>query len=128
MQQTQVQWVADRAQLRKLKMDHPAWSIAQLVEATRHSRNWVKKWLKRFKQAPADDEDLLWGLPPLPKTPRTPMHPLIVERIIEIRHNPPDNLKRIPGPKTIAYFLQKDKVLLEHHLTPPRPPSTIWRV
>jgi hypothetical protein len=128
MQQSQVQWVADRAQLRKLKMDHPAWSIAQLVEATQHSRNWVKKWLKRFKHSSADDETLLWGLPPLPKTPRTPMHPLIVERVIEIRHNPPDNLKRIPGPKTIAYFLQKDKVLLEHGLTPPRSPSTIWRI
>src|SRR4051812_5445880 len=93
------------------------------------SAHWQRrKWLKRFKHSPVDDETLLWGLPPLPKTPRTPMHPLIVERIIEIRHNPPDNLKRTPGPKTIAYFLRKDKVLLEHHLTPPRSPSTIWRI
>ena len=128
MQQTEVQWVADRAQLRRLHLQHPDWSIAQLMDQTHHCRNWVKKWLTRFNQAPPDDELILAGRPTLPKTPPKILHPLVVERILDIRQHPPANLKRTPGPKTIIYFLQTDQALLEHGITPPRSPTTVWRV
>ncbi|HEX2911097.1 MAG TPA: hypothetical protein VH186_09840 [Chloroflexia bacterium] len=117
MQQTQLQWVADRAQLRILRLQNPTLSIAQLIKATGHCRNWVKKSLARFKLAASEDQTVLWD--------RSPLHPLIVERILAIRHDPPANLKRIPGPKTIAYYLQKDPLLLEHGLKPPSSTSTI---
>lgn len=128
MQQAQVQWVADRSLLRTLKTSNPSRSLTQLALACDHSRSWVKKWLKRFKQAPPADEAVLYHRPSLPKTPRPPTNPLLVERILELRQNPPANLKRIPGPKTLAYYLQSDPLLKEFGINPPRSTSTIWRI
>ncbi len=47
----ELNWQADRANLHRLKAQHSDWSLSQLAQALNRSRGWVKKWLRRFRQA-----------------------------------------------------------------------------
>ncbi len=124
----QEQLVADRAKLRQLVLRHPDWACAQFMQATQHSHSWVKTWLKRFKEVPPDDQAVLWGKSHQPKKlPQSP-NPILLERILELRNHPPANLKRIPGPKTLSYFLQQDPFLKQQGISPPRSTSTIYKL
>ena len=52
-----------------------------------------------------------------------------MERLLDIRDHPPDNLGRTPGPRAIAYFLAKgSRVLVHQGLKPPSSTSTIWKI
>ncbi len=125
-------WQTDRANLKRLRKEQPAWTRQQLATALSRSLAWVKKWLKRIKTSPEDEDDpaLLLPKPRSPKIPPPPAHPLIVERLLDIRDHPPDHLGRTPGPRAIAYFLAKDSVLVEQGLKPPSSSSTstIWKI
>jgi hypothetical protein len=105
------QWRADRALLRRLLDEHPEWTQPQLAAAVGRSLGFVKKWIPRFRQAPAGDQSVLFGLPCRRKTPYPQTDPLVEERILAIRDEPPENLKRIPGPKAIQYDLARDPAL-----------------
>lgn len=122
------QWQVDRAQLRSLGQQHPDWSYRQLAEQTGRSRDWVKKWLKRFKKTDPTDETVLKGYSRRPKHPPPAIASEVVERIVAIRDQPPGGLSRTPGPVTIKYYLQQQEQTdpLGHYL--PRSTSTIWRI
>ncbi len=51
----EAQWIADRAALRCLSRQHPQWTHTQLATCLGRSVSWVKKWLRRLREAPADD-------------------------------------------------------------------------
>jgi len=101
-------YYAARANLYRLQQLHPQWSHQQLADSLGRSREWVKKWRKRFREEVTADlplEQVLQGhararLHPPPTTP-TP----VVERILSIRDAPPQGLRRVPGPEAIAYSL-----------------------
>ena len=121
------EWIADRALLRRLLGDHPEWTQPQLAEAVGRSVGFVKKWVKRLRQAPAGDVSVLFGLPCGRKTPYPQTDPLVEERILSIRDEPPENLKRVPGPKAIQYYLARDPALQERAALLPKSTRTKWR-
>src|SRR6266516_5138028 len=45
-------WVADRAQLQHLLHEHPEWTHKELADWIGRSLGWVKKWVKRLREAP----------------------------------------------------------------------------
>jgi transposase InsO family protein len=49
-----------------------------------------------------------------------------VDRLLELRDHPPANLQRVPGPKTLLYFLGRDPGLRAAGVAPPRSTSTVW--
>src|ERR1700694_2520673 len=108
---TNEQLVGDRSWLRRLHTQHPDWSHRHLALEIGRSLSWVKNWLKRFSRVSPTDEAVLWGLPRSTKTPPPPPHPLLLERLLHLRHNPPFNLKRIPGPRTLLAALKQDPEL-----------------
>lgn len=55
------QWVVDRSRLREEWLEHPEWSKRELAKATGHSTAWVKKWLKRIRSSPLEDQQVLQG-------------------------------------------------------------------
>lgn len=55
------QWIVDRSRLRAVWLEHPEWSKRQLAEVIGHSKAWVKKWLKRIRSCPLEDQDILRG-------------------------------------------------------------------
>lgn len=122
------QWVVDRSHLRAVWLEHPDWSKQQLAEALGHSKFWVKKWLKRIRKAPLEDQEVLQAHSHARKRPPPQTAPEVVRRILEIRDEPPPKLGRVPGPVTIRYYLQKDRALQEAGYELPRSTRTIWKI
>ena len=105
----QAEWIADRATLRSLAREHPEWTQQDLANALGRSLSWVKKWLKGVRDAPPDDLQVLLSHSRAHHTPYPQVHPRIIQRIVEIREHPPENLQRTPGPRAILYYLPRDQ-------------------
>jgi hypothetical protein len=89
---------------------------------------WVKKWKKRLKQASPDDLSVLHARSRARLTPFPPPDPAVVARIVQIRQAPPENLQRVPGSRTILYYLHRDPDLQAQGLQVPRSARTIWKI
>jgi hypothetical protein len=51
-----------------------------------------------------------------------------VQRIVEIREQPPENRKLTPGPRAILYYLHRDQELQAQGVSLPRSTRTVWRI
>jgi transposase InsO family protein len=120
--------LASRAALRCLLRQHPEWTNAEFAQTLGRSVGWVKTWKKRLSQARANDLQVLHSRSRARHTPPPPPDPRLVKRIVAIREEPPDNLQRVPGPKTILYFLQKDTSLQSQGIEVPRSTRTVWKI
>jgi hypothetical protein len=122
------QWIVDRCKLRVVWLEHPEWSKRQLAETAGHSKFWVKKWLRRIRNRPLEDQEVLQAVSRARKRPPLQTAPEVVARILEIRDDPPPKLGRTPGPVTILYYLHKDPMLTELGYRLPRSTRTIWKI
>jgi hypothetical protein len=95
------QWIVDRCKLREVWLDHPEWSKNQLAEAVGRSKAWVKKWLKRLRSCPLEDQQVLQSQSRARKRPPPAWPEIVVKQILAIRDDPPEKLGRTPGPRTI---------------------------
>jgi primosomal protein N' len=122
--------VAKRATLRWLVQQHPEWTHHDLADALSMSRSWVSKWLRRLRQAdPADVLALHSRMPPRHTPPFSiACQPAVVQRILKMRMEPPENLQRVPGPEALLYFLHRDPALKAAGVRLPREPPTIWKI
>jgi hypothetical protein len=124
----EAQWVADRQLLRTLLVSRPDWTRRDLAQALGRSLGWVKKWIKRLQNAPADDSMVLRSLSRARKHPPPSLSQSVIEHILDIRDHPPQNLGRIPGPKAILYYLcQRASTTLAGQRLP-RSTRTIWHI
>jgi hypothetical protein len=114
----------DRLLLHKLRRQHPLWRLRELAEAVGRSVSWVKKWLKRFQHTP-DELPEFHSQSRRPKVPHTLISEVAIQAVLLIRDNPPVN--RIPGPKTIQYFLHHEPRYRSAGYLP-RSTSTIWAI
>lgn len=121
-------WILDRANLWQLHQTHPDWGAKRLFRFTQRSLTWVKKWLRRFREADPDDESILYSRSRARKTSPKKVQQAVVDRILAIRDEPPNQLRRTPGPKTILYFLEQDRDLRRQNLYLPRSTRTIWQI
>src|SRR5207302_2936963 len=97
-------YYAARANLYHLWHQHPQWDHATLAAALGSSKGWVKKWLKRFREAQAAGvplADILPGHSRARKHPPIKTHALVVEQVLAIRDQPPEGLRRVPGQQPI---------------------------
>jgi hypothetical protein len=51
-----------------------------------------------------------------------------VDRLLALRDAPPANLRRVPGPRTLLYFLAHDAELQAAGVRPPRSAATVWAI
>jgi hypothetical protein len=100
-----------RRNLRWLMQRHPTWSCRQLAEAVEMSLGWVKKWRRRLKESEPEDEQVLHSRSRAPKHPRARISEQVVARVLALRDEPPEGLRRVPGPKALAYYLPRDPAL-----------------
>lgn len=121
-------YYAARANLQRLLCHHPDWTRSQLAQATGMSLSWIDKWKKRLLQTPDTDEQVLRGLSRAPHHPRPRLEQQVVDRVLEIRDDPPEHLGRIPGPKAILYYLDRDESLKEQGVHLPKSTRTIHRL
>ena len=124
----EAQWQADRAMLRRLMQTQPTWTQHDYAQSIGRSVAWVKKWTKRLWAAPPDDLAVLRSHSWARKHPPPKLSQTVVDRLLEIRSAPPAPLHRIPGPKTIRYYLEHDPELRAQGLRVPRSTRTIWQI
>ncbi len=122
--------IAKRATLRWLAQHHPHWTHQELAAALSMSRSWVSKWLQRLRQADPADVMMLHARSRARHTPPVSIasQPAVVQRILEIRTDPPENLQRVPGPEAILYYLHRDPSLTHADLRLPRSQTPIWKI
>jgi transposase InsO family protein len=122
--------IAKRAALRWFAERHPSWTHQELAGALQMSRSWVSKWLKRLRQAEPHDVMALHARSRARHTPPASIasQPAVVQRILEIRTAPPENLQRVPGPEAILYYLHRDASLKEAGVRLPRRHPPIWKI
>lgn len=123
----EAQWIADRTMLRTLLRTHPAWTFQDYAEAVGRSRSWVKKWVKRLRSASPDDPTVVFSRSRARHQPPLRLSAQVIARILEIRDQPPGDLHRTPGPKTMLYYLHHGSAKpVPERL--PRSTRTIWRI
>jgi transposase InsO family protein len=124
----EVVYYAARANLRRLLSQYPSWTRQQYAQAVGMSLGWVKKWSKRLREAPPEDEAVLQGQSRARKHPSERISQRVVERILELRDQPPEGLGRTPGPKAVLYYLPRDAELAASGERLPRSSRTIYRL
>jgi hypothetical protein len=122
------QWYAERSRLRELLRAQPGWSNRTLAAELGRSLGWVKKWKRRLQAAAPDDDSVLRGQSRAPRHPPPTVGEPVVERILAIRDHPPAGLQRVPGPRTILYYLEQDPELAARGERLPRSTRTVWRI
>jgi transposase InsO family protein len=122
--------VAKRAALRWLLQQHPEWTHQDLADALNMSRSWVSKWLRRLRQADPADVRALHSRSRARHTPPFSIasQPAVVQRILQMRLEPPKNLQRVPGPEALLHFLHHDPELTAAEVRLPRSQTTIWTI
>jgi hypothetical protein len=124
----EAEWILDRSHLWQLHLEHPNWGAKRLARFTQRSLTWVKKWLRRLRHADPDDETVLHSRSRARKTSAKRVCQAAVEHILAIRDEPPENLRRTPGPKTILYYLHRDPELQRQKVYLPRSTRTVWQI
>jgi transposase InsO family protein len=120
-------YYAARANLRRLLTHYPTWTRKQYAQAVGMSLGWVKKWSKRLREASPDDETVLQGQSRARKRPPERISEVVVDRILQMRDQPPEGLGRTPGPKALLYYLPRDAQLAASGERLPRSSRTIYR-
>ncbi len=121
-------WISQRAALRCLARQHPDWTQTELATAIGRSRSWVTKWLARLNAAAPEDLSVLYSRSRARHTPPTSTPPAVVERLLALRDDPPEHLRRVPGPRALLYYLHRDVAALALDVPLPRSTRTIWKV
>src|SRR5262250_3917028 len=98
--------LAKRAMLLWLVHHHPEWTQQDLADMLKMSRPWVSKWLRRLRQSDPAEVMALHSRSRARHTPPFSIasQPAVVQRILEMRIEPPENLQRVPGPEALLYF------------------------
>jgi hypothetical protein len=122
--------LAKRAALRWLAEHHPHWTHQDLADALKMSRSWVSKWLQRLQQADPTEVQALHSRSRARHTPPFSIasQPAVVQRILQMRLEPPKNLQRVPGPEALLSFLHGDPELAVAAVRLPRSQTTIWKI
>jgi hypothetical protein len=122
--------IAKRATLHWLVHHHPEWTQPDLADALKRSRSWVSQWLRRQRQADPADVRALHSRTPARHSPPSSIasQPAVVQRILQMRVEPPENWQRVPGPETLLSFLHRDPVLTTARVRLPRSQTTIWKI
>ena len=105
-------WIRDRSHLWQLHLEHPSWGAKRLSRFTQRSLTWVKKWLRRLRHADPDDETVLHSRSRARKTSPKQVCQTVVDRILAIRDEPPENTSASLSAGSEAYTGSQDHTLL----------------
>lgn len=120
------EWELDRIKLYRLWQEHPQWTKPQLAETLQRSLSWVKKWLKRFREAPQHNLKMFCSLSRAPQHHTRSIAKSVRDAILHLRDTLHERYRRVVGPKPILYHLQQ--AFLERTEYVPRSTRTVWKI
>jgi len=122
------EWELDRIRLFQVRRAHPEWTLPHLAQALQRSLSWVKKWLRRFREAGQVTLETFKSQSRAPHHRSRQVVAVVRDTILSLR----DELKavygRVVGPKPILYHLHRDALLQAQKVYLPRSTRTIWQV
>ncbi len=125
-------YYADRINVYFLVQQHPEWSHQEYADALHRSKSWADKWCFRLQRVPRGDLEALHqialGQSRARKQPPERIAPEIEAEILAIRDEPPEGLRRTPGPRAILYSLPRRLTLWESHLRLPTSTRTVYQI
>src|SRR3954470_24371563 len=121
-------WLGGRSLPRPFLEPQPGWTNQQLAAAAERSLTWIKKWKKRLRQAPTEVAPSVFSQSRARHHPPEKASQPVVEAILMIRDQPPEELQRTRGPRAILYYLQRQATLATAGQRLPTSTSTIWRI
>ncbi|HEY1351634.1 MAG TPA: integrase core domain-containing protein [Ktedonobacteraceae bacterium] len=122
------EWMRDRALLADLLQETPSASPRTLAQIIGRSVRWVKKWRKRLVEGDPSDPSLLCSYSRAHHAPYFRWDFRVTQRMVEMRLSPPENLKRVPGPRALLSYLPRDPELQAAQVPLPRCNRTIWKL
>jgi hypothetical protein len=87
----------------------------------------VKKWRKRLTEGKPGDRSVLCSRSRAHHAPYFRWDFRVIERIVAMRFSPPENLKRVAGPRALLYYLPRDSELQAAQVPLPRSSRTNGR-
>jgi hypothetical protein len=120
------EWEIDRMELYRLWQEHPDWTKPRLADALQRSLTWVKKWLKRFREAPHHNLKMFCSLSRAPHHRTRHIVKHVRDAILHLRDTLHEQYRRVVGPKPILYHLRQ--VFEERSEYVPRSTSTVWKI
>ncbi|WP_350341679.1 hypothetical protein [Candidatus Flexifilum breve] len=112
----------------QLRRQYPDWTLAHLAHSLGRSLSWVKKWLKRFREAEPPSLAMFRSRPRVPTRHPFQVVPLVRDAILSLRDELKARYGRVVGAKPILYHLHHDPVLRQRAVYLPRSTRTIWRI
>ena len=122
------EWELERMRLYQVRRAHPDWTLAQLAQALGRSLSWVKKWLKRFREAEQPSLAMFKSQSRAPQHRPFQVLPAVRDAILSLRDTLKSRYGRVVGAKTILYHLHQDEVLQRHGGHVPRSARTVWQI
>ena len=122
------EWELDRIRLYQLRRAHPDWTLPRLAQAVQRSLSWVKKWLKRFREAGPVTLETFKSCSRAPHSRARQVVGVVRDAILGLRDELKARYGRVVGAKTILYHLQHDPLLQAQGVYLPRSTRTIWQV
>lgn len=123
------EWTHARIELYKLHKKNPTWTYEKLAEMLGYSVSWVKKWLKRARQATVKTLEVFTSQSRAPKNPARKITDRVRDVILTLRQKLPEKYRRVVGAYPILYHLRADGYFTDDELENlPTSTSTIWRV
>jgi hypothetical protein len=122
------EWMRDRALLYDLLKTTPDASPRALAQAIGRSVSWVKKWRRRLAEGDPHDPSLFYSDSRAHHAPSFRWDGRVIQRIVEMRFAPPENLKRVPGPRALLCYLPRDPELQAAQIPLLRSSRTIWKI
>lgn len=124
----EAEWELDRIRLFQLRRAQPRWTLAQLAHNLGRSLSWVKKWLKRFREAGEASLAMFKSRARVPLRQHFRVVPVVRDAILSLRDELKAHYGRVVGAKPILYHLHRDPVLRQRAVHLPRSTRTIWRI
>lgn len=124
----EAEWELDRIRLFQLRRQYPDWTLAHLAHTLARSLSWVKKWLKRFREAEPPSLAMFKSRPRVPTRHPFQVVSLVRDAILSLRDELKARYGRVVGAKPILYHLHHDPVLRQRAVYLPRSTRTIWRI
>ncbi len=122
------EWELDRVRLYQLRGAHPDWTLRQLATTLERSLSWVKKWLKRFREAQPPSLAMFKSQSRAPHHHPFQIVPLVRDAILSLRDELKQRYGRVVGAKTILYHLHREGDLSSSGVYLPRSPRKIWQI